>query len=285
VIAQAQAKGMTSDEHFTVDGTLIEAWASLQSFQPKDQKKDTPTDDPGNPTVNFHGQKRSKATHASTTDTNALLARKGNGKEARLSYNGNLLTENRNGLIVNAEVFQANGTAERDAALVMLRRGPIPGRDSQRRFESSISIARQNRDAALIRTSLGRYAAVHYGNVYFPIAVKVAGSDQIRICASPRNGRRNDCSAGSEESDSYRAIVEESHGIWNAVIVQIDAQRALGGLHGGDSVACGRDGQRRRRQFLSTGGRRLASRSAQRIIVIAGTAQSIDRRPNARFRT
>ena len=126
VIAQAQAKGMTSDEHFTVDGTLIEAWASLQSFQPKDQKKDTPTDDPGNPTVNFHGQKRSKATHASTTDTNALLARKGNGKEARLSYNGNLLTENRNGLIVNAEVFQANGTAERDAALVMLEQISTP---------------------------------------------------------------------------------------------------------------------------------------------------------------
>lgn len=86
----------------------------------------TPTDDPGNPTVNFHGQKRSNATHASTTDTNALLARKGNGKEAKHSYNGNLLTENRNGLIVNAEVFQANGTAERDAALVMLKQISTP---------------------------------------------------------------------------------------------------------------------------------------------------------------
>jgi transposase len=111
VVQQAQTKGLTSDEHFTVDGTLIEAWASLKSFQRKD---------PGNPSVDFHGEKRSNETHESTTDADARLARKGNGKEAKLSYNGNLLTENRNGLIVNTEIFQANGTAERDAALVML---------------------------------------------------------------------------------------------------------------------------------------------------------------------
>jgi transposase len=124
VVAQAQAQGLTSDEHFTVDGTLVEAWASLKSFQRKDDKK-RPPDDPRNPTVNFHGESRSNETHASTTDADALLARKGNGKEAKLSYNGNLLTENRNGLIVNTELFQANGTAERDAALIMLEQ--IPG--------------------------------------------------------------------------------------------------------------------------------------------------------------
>jgi len=128
VIAQAQTKGLTSDDHFTVDGTLIEACASLKSFQPKDQKRDPPTDDPGNPTVNFHGEKRSNDTHASTTDADALLARKGTGKEAKLSYNGNLLTENRNGLIMNTEVFQASGTAERDAALVMVEQIPVPRR-------------------------------------------------------------------------------------------------------------------------------------------------------------
>jgi transposase len=119
VVSQAREKKLTSDEHFTVDGTLIEAWASLKSFQRKDQKN-TPPDDPGNPTVDFHEEKRSNETHESTTDADARLARKGNGKEAKLSYNGNLLTENRNGLIVTTEVFQANGTAERDAALVML---------------------------------------------------------------------------------------------------------------------------------------------------------------------
>src|SRR6201996_3184754 len=110
VVKQAQEKNLTSDEHFTVDGTLIEAWASLKSFQRKDQKN-PPPDDPGNPTVDFHGEKRSNQTHESTTDPDALLARKGNGKEAKLSYNGNLLTENRNGLIVGSEIFQANGTA------------------------------------------------------------------------------------------------------------------------------------------------------------------------------
>jgi IS5 family transposase len=123
VVMQAQCEGLTSDEHFTVDGTLIEAWASLKSFQPKGQKN-TPPDDPGNPTVNFHGEKRSNQTHESTTDRDARLARKGNGKEAKLSYNGNLLTENRNGLIVNTEVLEANGTAERIAAVVMLEQVP-----------------------------------------------------------------------------------------------------------------------------------------------------------------
>src|SRR5512146_206395 len=121
VVAHARAKGLTSDEHFTVDGTLLEAWAGAKSFQPKD-KKQPPPDDPGNPTVNFRGERRSNETHASKTDPEALLARKGRGKESKLSYCGNLLVENRNGLIVDAEVFQANGTAERDAALVMLEK-------------------------------------------------------------------------------------------------------------------------------------------------------------------
>src|SRR5205814_9492351 len=110
VVSQAQENNLTSDEHFTVDGTLIEAWASLKSFQRKDQKN-TPPDDPGNPTVDFHGEKRSNETHELTTDLDALLARKVIRKAAKLSYNGNLLIENRNGLIVTTELFQANGTA------------------------------------------------------------------------------------------------------------------------------------------------------------------------------
>jgi transposase len=125
VVAQAQAKGLTSDEHFTVDGTLLEAWASQKSFQAKEGKPAPPPDDPGNPTVNFRGERRSNETHESKTDPEAQLARKSEGKESKLSYSGNLLVENRNGLIVKAEVFAANGTAERDAALVMLEQ--IPG--------------------------------------------------------------------------------------------------------------------------------------------------------------
>jgi transposase len=120
VLRQARDRDLLSDEHFTVDGTLLEAWASLKSFQRKDGKPPAPPDDPGNATVNFHGEKRSNQTHESKTDPDARLARKGRGKKAKLSYNGNLFVENRNGLIVNTEVFEANGTAERDAALLML---------------------------------------------------------------------------------------------------------------------------------------------------------------------
>ena len=125
VLQQARERNLLSDEHFTVDGTLLEAWASVKSYQRKDAKNGVPPDDPGNATVDFHGEKRSNETHQSKTDPDAKMARKGKGKEAKLSYNGNLLVENRHGLIVNSEVFEANGTAERDAALVMLEQ--IPG--------------------------------------------------------------------------------------------------------------------------------------------------------------
>jgi transposase len=125
VLKQARQRNLLSDEHFTVDGTLLEAWASLKSFQRKDAKHSAPPEDPGNAAVDFRGEKRSNQTHESKTDPDAKLARKGKGKEARLSYNGNLLVENRNGLIVKTEMFEANGTAERYAALMMLEK--IPG--------------------------------------------------------------------------------------------------------------------------------------------------------------
>ena len=128
VVAQARSKGLTSDEHFSVDGTLLEAWASAKSFQSKDKKQSPPPDDPGNPSVDFHGEKRSNQTHESKTDPDALLARKGAGKEAKLSYSGNLLVENRNGLIVSSTVWEATGTAERLAALAMLEQVPGTGR-------------------------------------------------------------------------------------------------------------------------------------------------------------
>jgi hypothetical protein len=107
-VEQARSRGLTSDEHFTVDGTLLEAWAGAKSFQPREEKKTPPPDDdadhdPGHPTVNFHGEKRSNDTHESKTDPECLLARKGQGKEAKLSYSGHLLMENKHGLIVDAE--------------------------------------------------------------------------------------------------------------------------------------------------------------------------------------
>jgi len=122
VMSQAQSAGLTSSEHFSVDGSLIDAWASLKSFRPKDEKKNErpPPDDKGNPTVDFHGEKRSNQTHESKTDPEAKLARKGDGKEARLSYSLNGVMENRNGLLVDLAVLPADGYAERDAAIMML---------------------------------------------------------------------------------------------------------------------------------------------------------------------
>jgi transposase len=119
VRAQADQRGLLSDEHFTVDGTLIDAWASLKSFQRKDAPPSTP-DDPGNPTVNFHGERRSNATHASTTDPQALLYRKGAQQEAKLRYQGHVLMENRHGLAVDACLTAADGYGERAAGLEMI---------------------------------------------------------------------------------------------------------------------------------------------------------------------
>ena len=126
VMAEARTAGLLSDEHFTVDGTLLAAWASQKSFRPRDTPPDVP-DDPGNPTVNFRGEERKNDTHQSTTDPDARLYKKSTGSEARLVYLGHLLTENRHGLIVDALVTAATGTAERDAALTML--GDLPDGD------------------------------------------------------------------------------------------------------------------------------------------------------------
>lgn len=120
VVAQARTAGLLSDEHFTVDGTLLEAWASLKSFRRKDKGPTPPPDDPGNPTVDFHGESRSNDTHQSTTDADAMLARKGKGREAKLAYAGHVLLDNRYGLVANVCVTAATGTAERDAALMLL---------------------------------------------------------------------------------------------------------------------------------------------------------------------
>jgi hypothetical protein len=121
VVERAKAAHLLSHDHFTVDGTLIEAWASLKTFRRKDENPEDrdPPDDPGNSTVNFHGEKRSNDTHESTTDKEARLAKK-KGKEARLSYSAHALMENRNGLLVGFQLDQADGFAERRNALEML---------------------------------------------------------------------------------------------------------------------------------------------------------------------
>ena len=117
---QARAAGLLSDEHFTVDGTLLQAWASHKSFQPRDRGPSDPPDDVGNPSVDFRGQTRSNATHASTTDPDAKLYRKGDRQGAVLAYLGHVLLDNRHGLVTGTCVTPATGTAEREAALALL---------------------------------------------------------------------------------------------------------------------------------------------------------------------
>ncbi len=119
VLPKGRGEGLTSGEHFSVDGTLIEAWASLKSFQKKDDSPPKPpVDDAGNPTVDFRGEKRDNEAH----DPDGRLVRKSKGQESKMAYCGNALIENRNGLVADVEIFQANGTAERDAALLMAER-------------------------------------------------------------------------------------------------------------------------------------------------------------------
>ena len=129
VVEQARRRGLLSDEHFTVDGTLIEAWASHKSYQPKDPsgRQDPPSGGGRNPDVDFRKQRRKSDTHASRTDPDARLYRKSKGSEAKLCYMGHLVVDNRHGLPTNAMVTKASGTAERDAAVAMA--GEIPGTD------------------------------------------------------------------------------------------------------------------------------------------------------------
>lgn len=123
VLSQPRVKTLLSDEHFSVDGTLIDAWASMKSFRPKDGSGEPPG--PGrNGERSFHGEKRSNETHASTTDPDARLYRKGDGQSSRLAYMGHVLMENRSGLVVDAALTRASGTAEREAALAMLDARP-----------------------------------------------------------------------------------------------------------------------------------------------------------------
>ena len=138
VVEQARKAKLMSDEHFSVDGTLIDAWASLKSFRPKGEGKQKPPDDPGNPTVNFHGEKRSNETHESKTDPEARLYKKARADKALPAYQGHALIENRNGLVVAAQATQAATVAEREAAIGMVDEAVRP--KSQRRPDEKMTL-------------------------------------------------------------------------------------------------------------------------------------------------
>jgi transposase len=187
-----QVKPYMSDEHFTVDGTLIEAWASQKSFQKKDM-------DGSGDGAQFHGDRRSNQTHASKTDPDAKLYRKANGQEAKLSYLGHVVMENRNGLIVDAMLTQADGRAERDAALLMMHRK-----------------WRRNRRWAKSKTmSLGADKA--YDTRDFVCALKQMGirphvSQNVKRSGGSAIDRRTTRHAGYAVSQNKRPLIEKAFG-------------------------------------------------------------------------
>lgn len=126
VVREARQRRLISEDHFSVDGTLLQAWASQKSVRPRDEGRPPSAGGGRNTEVDFHGQRRTNETHASTTDLEARLAKKARGQETKLSYAGHILMENENGLILDFLLTQATGTAERDAALVMLDRRTLP---------------------------------------------------------------------------------------------------------------------------------------------------------------
>jgi len=214
VVKEAVAQGLASTDHFTVDGTLIQAYASLKSFKPKDGSGRGPTDDdPKNPTVNFRGEKRSNATHASTTDPEARLARKGDGKEAKLCHGASILMENRTGLCVAVSIHEP---AEEARAA-----GPLVSQARQRMgFTGSVTVGADkgyNGGPALM--ALERAKAVPHVPMDEPPA------DLARHGAHARNrAYRRQATKGHGISMWIRKRVEEAFG-WGKTIGGMERTR------------------------------------------------------------
>ena len=202
VLGQPRVKALISEEHFSVDGTLIEAWASMKSFRPKDED-DAPRGDGGAPPAgrnaerDFRGQKRSNETHASKTDPDAKLYRKGNGRESRLCFMGHLLMENRNALVVEAALTRAGGRAEREAALEML--------DRRRRSSRATLAADKAYDVrAFVEDLRARSVTPH-----------IAIDGNVRVTGKPRRtaiDKRTTRHPGYAVSQRVRKRIEEGFG-------------------------------------------------------------------------
>ena len=207
VLSQARVKALLSDEHFSVDGTLVDAWASMKSFRPKDRPDDDNSGD-GSPPAgrnaerNFRGEKRSNETHASTTDPDAKLYRKGNGQSSRLCFMGHVLMENRNALIVDAALTRAGGMAEREAALAMLDRRPSGAGARRRRITLAGDKAFDVR--SFIEDLRERAVTPH-----------IAIDGNVRVSGTPRStaiDRRTTRHPGYAVSQRVRKRIEESFG-------------------------------------------------------------------------
>lgn len=210
VVARAKGKGLTSSEHFTVDGTLVEAWASHKSFRPVDADDDSPPpdDDPGNPTVVFKGQKRSNATHRSTTDPDARLYKKSAGSPSELAYLGHVLMENRNGLLVDCRLTRAHGRAEYEAALEMMSDVANP--------DVTVGADKAYDTREFVHTLLAREVSPHVAR-----HARRHGGSAVPVCY--------DRDEGYQASQRKRKLVEESFG-WMKTVAMIRQVKHRGRL-------------------------------------------------------
>lgn len=211
VVEGAYLDGLMSEEHFSVDGTLIQSYASMKSLRPIESpdrrvSEGAEDDDPGNPTVNFRGEKRRNATHRSLTDPDARLARKARGQPAVLAHALHFMTENRHGLITDIEVTEANGRAERDAALVLVRR------TKRRRKRMKTMGADRGYDAGAF------LLAVEAEGVTPMVAVRSGAIRSHGAAADARRrARRRQSTAGYRISQRKRKLTEEGFG-WTKTI-------------------------------------------------------------------
>jgi transposase len=212
VLAQSRVKKLLSDDHFSVDGTLIEAWASLKSFRAKDGSGEPPG--PGrNAERSFHGEKRSNETHVSSTDPEAKLYRKGNGQSSKLAFMGHLLMENRNGLVVATRLTQASGTAEREAALALVEAHRKDGRRITLGADKAYDVT------AFVEALRARRITPH-----------IAVDGHVRISGQPRKtavDQRTTRHPGYAISQRIRKRIEEPFG-WIKTIGQLRKTRHRG---------------------------------------------------------
>jgi len=212
VLADPEVKPLLSSEHFSVDGTLIEAWASMKSFRPKDGSGAPPG--PGrNGERDFHGERRSNETHASTTDPDARLARKSNGQASRLCYAGHVVIENRHGLAVAASTTRATGTAERDAGEAMmagLDRAPRSTLGADKNYDTHDFVAAMRRLGVtphVAQHTNGRRSAIdgrttrHPGRATRSVSASASGSRRCSAGARRSAACDGPCCAGSSASD------------------------------------------------------------------------------------
>ena len=228
----ADHQGLLSKNHFTIDGTLIEASASLKSFKPKDGNPPSDDRDPGNPSVDFHGQKRSNATHQNATDSESRLCKKGKGKEAKLVLMAHALIENRNGLVTDFQVTSAAGTAEFNVALAMLGQakergfhvqtlGAVKGYDSR---DCVAALRKREATPHMSQNTRGRRSVISGRTTQHPGRPMRQRAEEIFGWMNPVGGLRRTRCHGLAKMSMAGCLVATAHNLVRTAKLLVSAQ-------------------------------------------------------------